>query len=411
MTGHRQRRVTPLSAPFQLPHAQALRIPCVLMRGGTSRGPFFLEQDLPAEPAARDRVLLAAMGSPHLLQLDGLGGGNSLTSKVAIVSRSSRPDADIDYLFAQVAVERAHVDLGPNCGNMLSAVGPFAIEAGLVPARDGETPVRIHNRNTGALVEATVQTPGGIVAYDGATAIDGVAGTAAPIKLNFLEAIGSKTGALLPTGSARSEIDGIPVTLVDYATPMLLLRAADLGLAGDETPAELDADPALLARLEQLRREAGRRMGLGDVAGRVIPKVGVLSPARRGGSLTSRYFTPDRCHRSHAVTGALCVAAASRLAGSVAAEMLAPGTGSLVTVEHPSGAIQIDLALDTAGQVASASLVRTARRIFEGHVIVPASTILALAERAETGGEQTHDDHAPPSLQPADGRCGQHLPA
>lgn len=411
MTGHRQRRVTPLSAPFQLPHAQALRIPCVLMRGGTSRGPFFLEQDLPAEPAARDRVLLAAMGSPHLLQLDGLGGGNSLTSKVAIVSRSSRPDADVDYLFAQVAVERAHVDLGPNCGNMLSAVGPFAIEAGLVPARDGETPVRIHNRNTGALVEALVQTPGGIVAYDGATAIDGVAGTAAPIKLNFLEAIGSKTGALLPTGSARSEIDGIPVTLVDYATPMLLLRAADLGLAGDETPAELDADPALLARLEQLRREAGRRMGLGDVAGRVIPKVGVLSPARRSGSLTSRYFTPDRCHRSHAVTGALCVAAASRLAGSVAAEMLAPGTGSLVTVEHPSGAIQIDLALDTAGQVASASLVRTARRIFEGHVIVPASTILALAERAETGGEQTHDDHAPPSLQPADGRCGQHLPA
>lgn len=281
MTGHRQRRVTPLSAPFQLPHAQALRIPCVLMRGGTSRGPFFLEQDLPAEPAERDRVLLAAMGSPHLLQLDGLGGGNSLTSKVAIVSRSSRPDADVDYLFAQVAVERAHVDLGPNCGNMLSAVGPFAIEAGLVPALDGETPVRIHNRNTGALVEATVQTPGGIVAYDGATAIDGVAGTAAPIKLNFLEAIGSKTGALLPTGSARSEIDGVPVTLVDYATPMLLLRAADLGLAGDETPPELDADPALLARLEQLRREAGRRMGLGDVAGRVIPKVGVLAGAPR----------------------------------------------------------------------------------------------------------------------------------
>ncbi|WP_280177693.1 4-oxalomesaconate tautomerase [Bosea sp. CS1GBMeth4] len=400
-----------MSAPFQLSHAQALRIPCVLMRGGTSRGPVFLAQDLPAEPANRDRVLLAALGSPHPLQLDGLGGGNSLTSKVAIVSRSSRPGADVDYLFAQVAVERGNVDLSPNCGNMLSAVGPFAIEAGLVPAADGETLVRIHNRNTGALVEAAVQTPGGVVAYDGATAIDGVAGTAAPIKLNFLEAVGSKTGALLPTGRAREEIDGIPVTLLDYATPMLLLRAADLGLAGDEAPAALDADVALLGRLERIRREAGRRMGLGDVAGSVIPKVGVLSPARRGGGLTSRYFTPDRCHRSHAVTGALCVAAASRLAGSVAGEMLSPGTGSLVTVEHPSGAIQVDLVLDDAGQVARASLVRTARRIFEGHVIVPASTILALAERAETGGEQTHDDHAPPSLQPADGRRGQRLPA
>lgn len=380
------------------------------MRGGTSRGPFFLERDLPGDPAVRDRVLLAAMGSPHMLQLDGLGGGNSLTSKVAIVSRSSRPDADVDYLFAQVAVERAHVDLSPNCGNMLSAVGPFAIEAGLVPALDGETIVRIHNRNTGALIEAAVQTPGGVVAYDGATAIDGVAGTAAPIKLGFLEAVGSKTGALLPTGLAREEIDGVPVTLIDYATPMLLLRASDLGLAGDETPAELDANVALLARLEQLRCEAGRRMGLGDVAGRVIPKVGLLSQARRGGSLTSRYFTPDRCHRSHAVTGALCVAAASRIAGSVAAEMLS-ATGSLVTIEHPSGAIQVDLSLDAAGQVIRASLVRTARRIFEGNVIVPASAILALAERAETGGELTHDDHAPPSLQPDHRRGSQHLPA
>jgi 2-methylaconitate cis-trans-isomerase PrpF len=374
-----------LSAPFQLPPVQALRIPCVLMRGGTSRGPFFLDHDLPTEPAARERVLLAAMGSPHVLQLDGLGGGNSLTSKVAIVGRSSRPDADVDYLFAQVAVERAHVDFSPNCGNMLSGVAPFAIEAGLVPAVDGETLVRIHNRNTGALVEAAVQTPGGIVAYDGATAIDGVAGTAAPIKLSFLEAVGSKTGALLPTGVAREEIDGVPVTLADYATPMMLLRAADLGLAGDETPAALDGNAAMLERLEQLRREAGRRMGLGDVTGRVIPKVGLLSRARHGGSLTSRYFTPDRCHRSHAVTGALCVAAASRIPGSVAAEMLSPEAGSLVTLEHPSGVIQVDLSLDASGQVARASLVRTARRIFEGHVIVPASAIPAPAVESENG--------------------------
>ncbi len=381
------------------------------MRGGTSRGPFFLESDLPAEPAARASVLLAAMGSPHLLQLDGLGGGNSLTSKVAIVSQSSRPDADVDYLFAQVAVDRAHVDLGPNCGNMLAAVGPFAIEAGLVSAVDGETPVRIYNRNTGALVEALVCTPGGIVEYDGATAIDGVAGTAAPVKLSFLRAVGSKTGALLPSGMSREEIDGVPVTLVDYATPMLLLRAVDFGLTGEETPAELDADAALLARLEEIRREAGRRMGLGDVAGRVIPKIGLLSPARRGGSLSSRYFTPDRCHRSHAVTGALCIAAASRIAGSIAQEMLSPSRGSLVTIEHPSGAIQVDLALDGAGQVMRASLVRTARRIFEGNVIVPANAMLALAERNETGGDRSHD-HDAPSILYLNGEPGsRRLPA
>ena len=392
--------------PLKPTHARALRIPCVLMRGGTSRGPFFLETDLPADPEARDRVLLAAMGSPHTLQLDGIGGGNSLTSKVAIVGNASRPDADIDYLFAQVAVDRAHVDLGPNCGNMLSAIGPFAIEAGLVPACEGETMVRIYNRNTASLIEAVVQTPGKRVEYDGTTAIDGVSGTAAPIKLTFLEAVGSKTGALLPTGKPRELIDGVPVTLIDYATPMLLVRATDFGLAGDESPAELDANTALLARLEEIRREAGRRMGLGDVAGRVIPKIGLLSTARQGGSLTSRYFTPDRCHRSHAVTGALCIAVASQVAGSVAQEVGLADAASLVTIEHPSGRIQVDLALDASGQVARASLVRTARRIFEGHVIVPASAIGALPEGTAIGGNSHHDTDASPLLQPADD-CGR----
>ncbi|KFC72235.1 hypothetical protein FG93_02313 [Bosea sp. LC85] len=392
--------------PLKPADARALRIPCVLMRGGTSRGPFFLESDLPANPAARDRVLLAAMGSPHTLQLDGIGGGNSLTSKVAIVGSASRQDADIDYLFAQVAVDRAHVDLGPNCGNMLSAIGPFAIEAGLVPACEGETMVRIYNRNTASLIEAVVQTPGKRVEYDGATAIDGVSGTAAPIKLTFLEAVGSKTGALLPTGEPRELIDGVPVTLIDYATPMLLVRATDFGLAGDESPAELDANTALLARLEEIRREAGRRMGLGDVAGRVIPKIGLLSSARQGGSLTSRYFTPDRCHRSHAVTGALCIAVASQVAGSVAQDVSLADAASLVTIEHPSGRIQVDLALDASGQVARASLVRTARRIFEGHVIVPASAIGALPEGTTIGGNSHHDTDASPLLQPADD-CGR----
>ncbi len=387
----------------------SLRIPCVLMRGGTSRGPFFLEADLPEHPEARDGVLLAALGSPHALQVDGIGGGNPLTSKVAIIGRSVRPGIDVEYLFAQVAVDRPHVDLSPNCGNMLSAVAPFAIEAGLVKAQTGETIVRVLNRNTSTVVEAVVQTPHGRVLYDGATAIDGVPGTAAPIRLTFLDAMGSKTGALLPTGAAREYIDNMPVTLIDYAMPMVLLRASDLGIAGDERPEDLDANAPLLERLEVIRREAGQRMGLGDVAGRIIPKVGVLSPARHGGTITSRYFVPHRCHRNHAVTGALCTAAACRLPGSIAFDLAAPGPSSPVTLEHPSGRIEIDLSLDDAGHVERASLVRTARRIFEGSIIVPASA--AIVPRAEgSRGDNVHDDHAPTALLriPRDGdddRC------
>jgi 2-methylaconitate cis-trans-isomerase PrpF len=356
--------------------SNSLRFPCVVMRGGTSRGPFFLESDLPEDKGARDRVLIAAMGAGHGLQIDGIGGGNPLTSKVAIIGAPSQPDVDVDYLFGQVSVERDHVDFNPNCGNMLSGVAPFAIEAGLVRATPGETKVRIFNRNTSATVEAIVQTPGGVVEYGGDVRIDGVPGTAAPIKLTFLNAVGSKTGAWLPTGASRDVIDGVPVTLVDYAMPMMLVRAADLGVTGYETPEALEADALLLARLETLRREAGRRMGLGDVSDSVIPKAALLSRPRHGGTITSRYFANSaRCHRSHAVTGALCLASACSLSGSVAAELADPPAGSVLTIEHPSGQIQVDLVLDAAGQVARASLVRTARRIFEGNIIVPAHVL------------------------------------
>jgi 2-methylaconitate cis-trans-isomerase PrpF len=333
-----------------------------------------------------------------MLQVDGIGGGNPLTSKAAIIGSSTRPGIDVEYLFAQVAVDRPHVDLGPNCGNMLSAVAPFAIEAGLVRAQAGETTVRIVNRNTSTVVEAVVQTPYGRVLYDGGTAIDGVPGTAAPIKLTFLEAIGSKTGALLPTGAAREYIDNTPATLIDYAMPMVLLRASDLAIAGDESPEDLDANGPLLERLEVIRREAGRRMGLGDVAGRVIPKVGVVSPARHGGTIMSRYFVPHRCHRNHAVTGALCTAAACRLPGSVAFDFAAPGLSSLVTLEHPSGRIEIELGLDDAGHVERASLVRTARRIFEGNVIVPASALFVPRAGRSQRGDNVHEDHTPTAL-------------
>jgi 4-oxalomesaconate tautomerase len=381
------------------PNKNSLRVPCVLMRGGTSRGPFFLETDLPGDPNERDRFLIAAMGSPHVLQVNGIGGGNPMTSKVAIVSPSSQPGADVDYLFAQVSTDRAFVDVSPNCGNMLSAVGPFAIEAGLVPAEIGETTVRIFNRNTSTTIEAVIQTPAGIVEYEGETAIDGVPGTAAPVKLTFLDALGSKTGAFLPTGHVREFIENTPVTLLDYAMPMVLLRASDLGLSGDETPDELEANLTLLARLEPIRLEAGRRMGLGDVSGSVVPKLAILTGARHGGTITSRYFmNAQRCHKGHAVTGALCIAAACRLPGSVAHDLATPSLTSLVNLEHPSGRTEIDLSFNDSGHVSRASLVRTARRIFEGNVIVPASAVAAPLEGIQQGGNHAHDHHTPTAL-------------
>lgn len=353
----------------------SVRIPCVLMRGGTSRGPFFLESDLPADTATRDRVLIATMGSPHQLQVNGIGGANPLTSKVAIVSKGTHPEADVDYLFAQVAIDRPFVDTKPNCGNMLSAVGPFAIEAGLVAAQRGETRVKIYNRNTKSLIEAIVQTPDGVVEYEGGTRIDGVGGTAAPIKLNFLEATGGVTGQLFPSGAASETIQGLSATLIDYAMPMMLLRADELGLAGDETPAVLDANRELMTRIEAARLEAGQRMGLGDVSQLVVPKIGILSPPRHGGTITSRYFMPHECHKAHAVTGALCVAAACRVPGTVASKLAAPVQNDIVTIEHPSGRIDVELRLRDNGEIERGCLLRTARRIFEGNLIIPASVL------------------------------------
>lgn len=358
-------------------HGMETIIPCVLMRGGTSRGPFFLGDWLPADPAERDRLLLAAMGSPHALQVDGLGGGNTLTSKVAIVSRSTRPGCDIDYLFAQVSVDRASVDTRPNCGNMLSGAAPFAIDEGLIAAADGETSVRVHNVNTGAIIEAVVQTPGGRLTYEGDARIDGVPGAAAPVRLNFLDAWGAVTGGLFPTGHRQEILDGIPVTLIDAAMPMVLLRAADFGLRGDESPAELDGNAALLARLERIRRVAGARMGLGDVTDSVIPKPVLLAPGEDASrlSLRSRYFTPHACHRAHAATGAVGVAAAFLMPGTVAHDCGGPAPLAgyrSVRVEHPSGGIDIDVKLDEcSGEVAAAGLVRTARKIMKGVLYLP----------------------------------------
>ena len=352
----------------------SLSIPCVLMRAGTSRGPFFLRDWLPEGDEARDQALIGAIGASDPLQLDGLGGGSTLNSKVAIVSRSSVPGCDLDYLFAQVGVGHRSVDTRPNCGNMLSGVAPFAIEQGLITAQDGSTTVRIHNVNTGSQIEATVRTPGGKVSYDGDARIDGVAGTAAPILLNFLDAWGAVTGQVFPTGQRIDTIDGLEVTCIDAAMPLMILRAIDLGLTGRERPAELDANAALLARIEALRLEAGRRMGLGDVSNSVVPKPVLVSAGDTLDSITSRYFTPHKCHASHAVTGAIGVATAFALPGTVASGLARRAGRHALVVLHPAG--QIDVAVDIEGdgeaiEVKSAALVRTARKIMQGMLHLP----------------------------------------
>ena len=349
------------------------RIPCLLMRGGTSKGAFFLADDLPSQPAARDRVLLAAMGSPDIRQIDGLGGGDPLTSKVAIVSCSQRADADVDYLFAQVNIDRPVVDYGQNCGNILAAVGPFAIERGLVATDAAFTEVRIFMQNTGQVAVARIPTPDGEVRYDGDLSIDGVPGSAAEIVLTFRDIAGSSCGALLPTGRACDQIDGVAVTCIDNGMPVVLLRAADLGRSGYESREQLDADQQLKQRLEHIRLQAGPLMNLGDVSQRSVPKMTLLAAPRAGGAVSSRTFIPHRCHASIGVLGAVSVASACLLAGSVAQPLAQAGDDEQqrVSVEHPSGEFSVLLTRTPAGELTQAGLLRTARLIFAGEVCIP----------------------------------------
>jgi 4-oxalomesaconate tautomerase len=352
-------------------------IPCLFMRGGTSRGPFFLEADLPDDPSLRDRVLLAAMGSPDTRQIDGLGGADPLTSKVGIVSRSARPGVDLEFLFAQVLIDEARVDTTPNCGNMLAAVGPFALERGLVSPRGAETTVRILTCNTGMLSDVALQTPEGRITYEGSARIDGVPGTSAPIKINFLETAGSVCGKLLPTGRVVDTIDGVPVTCIDNGMPVVVIRAADLGRTGYESRDALNADAELKARLEAIRLQAGPAMNLGDVKKKVVPKMSLIAPPRAGGSLCSRTFIPHDCHAAVGVLGAVTLATAGVLAGSVAEGVarLPGGNVKAVSVEHPTGEFTVELELDPndSQSVTRAALLRTARLIMRGEVLIPAS--------------------------------------
>ncbi len=360
-------------------------IPYLFLRGGSSRGPYFHRADLPQDRETLSQVLIALIGAGHPLNIDGIGGGEAVTTKVAMLSPSDDEWADIDYFFAQVAVDKPLVDYRPTCGNILSGVGPAAIEMGLVRALGDITEVKIHAVNTGAKVIARVHTPGGMLRYDGDTAIAGVPGTAAPIALSFLDVVGSVTSGLLPTGRPRDTFQGVEVTCIDVAMPLVIARASDLGLSGNESAQALNDNAALFATMEAIRLQAARAMGLGDASESVIPKFAVLAPAQAGGSIAARYFMPWRAHPSMAVSGAQCIAACALLEGSVAdglwerppsapLDSSAPSSSTL-WIEHPSGMIDVmmEYSCHDGFVLHSAGLVRSARKLAAGEVFVPHS--------------------------------------
>ncbi|OHD01148.1 MAG: 4-oxalomesaconate tautomerase [Sphingomonadales bacterium RIFCSPLOWO2_12_FULL_63_15] len=340
------------------------------MRGGTSKGGYFLADDLPADTAARDAFLLRAMGSPDPRQIDGMGGADPLTSKVAVVKKSARDGVDIDYLFLQVSVDQAIVSDAQNCGNILAGIGPFAIERGLVAAQQDETRVAIFMENTGQIAIATVQTPGGIVRYDGDARIDGVPGSSAPIPLEFRDTAGSSCGALLPTGNAYDEVEGIRVTLIDNGMPCVVMQARDVGITGYEDRDTLDKNSDLKARIEKIRLAVGERMNLGDVTKKSVPKMMLVAPPRNGGAVTVRSFIPHRAHASIGVLGAVSVATACLIEGSPAADVanIPDGSRKTLSVEHPTGETTCVMELDESGTVTSAAMLRTARKLMDGTI-------------------------------------------
>lgn len=352
-------------------------IPATLMRGGTSKGLYFNVRDLPAERAVRDRVLLAAMGSPDVRQIDGVGGAHPLTSKVAVIGPATHADADVDYLFLQVVVEKAEVSDSQNCGNILAGVGPWVIENGLVPVAGQRTPVRIHMVNTGSIAVAHVPTPHGVVEYEGDVRIDGVPGTAAGISIDFLDVAGSSCGALFPTGNVIDSIDGVEVTCVDNGMPVVLLAAQDFGVDGAESPQALEANTALKARVERIRLAVGPRMNLGDVAPKTVPKMSLISPARHGGDLNTRTFIPHRVHEAIGVLGAVSVATACMVPGTLAARIIGRSASAglrRLEIEHPTGFFTVEMDVTGSGsdlQVNRSALLRTARKLMRGEVFVP----------------------------------------
>lgn len=343
---------------------------CMWMRGGTSKGGYFLAEDLPADTAARDALLLRVMGSPDPRQIDGMGGSDPLTSKVAVVKKSEREGVDVDYLFLQVFVDQPIVTDSQNCGNILAGVGPFAIERGLVEAQDGTTDVRIFMENTDQLAIATVSTPGGVVDYAGDASIDGVPGTSAAQPIVFEDTAGSTCGALLPTGNDSDVIDGVEVTMIDNGMPCVVMSAEDMGITGDETPEELEANEELRARLEAIRLQCGPLMNLGDVKEKSVPKMTMVSRAKNGGCVSTRTFIPHRCHKAIGVLGAVSVGTACMLKSGPAAKVaeIPDGNPKTLSVEHPTGEFSVVATLDDNGDLASAGVLRTARKLMDGVV-------------------------------------------
>jgi len=343
----------------------------MMMRGGTSKGAYFLAEDLPADREERDDLLLRVMGSPDPREIDGIGGAHPLTSKVAVVSPSRTDGIDVDYLFLQVVVDQPIVTDKQNCGNILAGIGPFAVERGLVPAGQDETSVRIRMVNTDSIVTATFPTPHGKPRYDGDTAIDGVPGTAAPIVLNFEDDGPGKS--VLPTGNITDVFNGIPVTCVDNGMPVVVVAASSFGKTGYETIAELEADEELNKKVQELRLEAGKAMGLGDVSGTTVPKISLVAPpTAAGGTISTRTFIPVRVHESIGVLGAVSVGTAIMLPGAVGSDLARTTPGShRLSIEHPSGALQVEVELDTTTtppKVLRSGVVRTARKLFDGTV-------------------------------------------
>ena len=354
------------------PRRSGRGVRCMLMRGGTSKGLYFLASDLPADRSERDAMLLAIMGSGHPMQVDGAGGAHPLASKVALVSPSSRADADIDYLFLQLGVEEATVTALQNCGNILAGVGQFAAERGLIITGNPSTTVRIHMVNSGSVVTATFATPGGLPEYVGGTTIAGVPGSAAPVLLRFADTAGSATGSLLPTGQVSDVIDGVEITCVDNGMPVVVARAADLGITGYEPYQDLAQNEELRGRIQALRLAAGKLMGIGDVGVLSVPKTTLVSPPRDGGTICTRTFIPVRPHQAIGVLGAVSVATALLLPGGVGAELAAmPAAGHRFDIEHPTGHLEVDVNVNLGQdppQVLSAGVVRTARKLFDGTV-------------------------------------------
>ena len=352
-----------------------IAIPYMAFRGGSSKGLYFLATDLPGDVAQRDQMLLDAVGRDER-QIDGLGGADPLTSKVAIVGTSSRPDADIDFLFVQIVVGQNRVDTTPNCGNILVGVGPFAVESGLIEAGDDVTRLTVHMVNSGKLSELELQTPGGEMEYEGDAVIDGVPGSAAPVRCSYLDLAGSICGELLPTGAPLDRVDGVALTCIDNGMPVVVMRAEEFGIGGYESPTELDANEVLGQRLESIRLQIGPKMNLGDVANKAVPKMCLVSPSLNGGLINTRTFIPHKCHAAIGVLGAVSVATACILPGAVTEGMvtLTPGRVKNLSVEHPSGEFLVSLQVDESGEIPvieKAGLLRTARLLSRGVLYVP----------------------------------------